>query len=265
VPQDAWPQDLIDFAGRLADAARAIILSHFRSGLGFEDKPDATPVTLADRAAETRLREMIEASYPSHGVIGEEFGRHQADAEFVWSLDPIDGTKPFITGRPLFGTLIALLQDGRPRLGVIDAPALDERWCGAQGYPTRFTDRNGSRDVRVRPCASLAQAILLNTSPRMFEGAALTAFETLRDRSKFAIYGGDCYCYGQLASGFADLVVEADMDVYDFLALAPVVEGAGGLATDWRGRPIDLASDGRLLCAGDAAVHRQALEILARA
>ena len=222
------PEPFVDFAKNLADAARGVARRHFRQGLAIEDKADDSPVTRADREAEAAMREMIGTAHPDHGIIGEEHGPHNAGADFVWVLDPIDGTKRFITGNPLFGSLIALLHRKRPILGVIDMPILEERWIGADGRPTRFTDRQGSREVRVRPCPAVERATVLSTAPEMFKGTDGPAFQRLREAAKLTLYGGDCFNYGLLASGFADLVIEADLAAYDIMALVPVVEGAGG-------------------------------------
>jgi inositol-phosphate phosphatase/L-galactose 1-phosphate phosphatase/histidinol-phosphatase len=175
-------------------------------------------------------------------------------------LDPIDGTKSFVTGKPLFGTLIALLREGTPIVGVIDMPALDERWIGVDGRPTTF---NG-RPTRVRPCPDLDRAWLYASSPHMFPGADAEAFERLRLRCRAGIYGADCYAYGLLASGTVDLVCEATTQPHDYCALVPVVTGAGGVISDWHGRPLGLQSDGRVLAAGDPSMHATAREVLAR-
>ncbi len=240
-----------------------MIRPYFRAAIEIEDKPDDTPVTLADREAEATLRRLIGAAYPGHGVVGEEYGADRPDAEFVWVLDPIDGTKRFITGNPLFGTLIALLRDGVPELGVLDMPVLGERWIGAAGCPTRFFAGGAVSDVSVRPCANLAAATLSASSPHMFSAAELPAFERVRRAVKTPLYGGDCYNYALVASGFADLVIEADMSAYDFCALVPVVTGAGGHMTDWSGRPLRLETDGRVIAAGDRRAHELALALLA--
>jgi histidinol phosphatase-like enzyme (inositol monophosphatase family) len=257
------PQAFVTLAEAMAAAAGEVTRRYFRTGLDVQDKPDDTPVTLADREAEARLREIVAERHPDHGVVGEEAGSDRPEAEYVWVLDPIDGTRKFITGNPLFGTLIALLHEGRPILGVIDMPMLGERWLGAAGRATRFADRRGVREARVRPCADLADAVLTATTPHMFDEGEFPAFERVRRAVKTVLYGGDCFAYGALASGHLDLVVEADMDPYDFLALVPVVEGAGGVVTDWRGGALGLETDGRVLAAGDRRVHEAALELLA--
>jgi histidinol phosphatase-like enzyme (inositol monophosphatase family) len=256
------PEEFLDLAGRLAAAARAVAQRHFREDLPVEDKADESPVTRADREAETAMREIIAAAHPDHGIHGEEFGVENAGAEFVWVLDPIDGTKRFITGNPLFGCLVALLQGGRPILGLIDMPILEERWLGASGHATTFSDRKGAREARVRPCAELDAATVLATSPDMFMGADAPAFERLRRAAKLTLYGGDCFNYGLLASGFSDIVIEANLAPYDHLAHAPIIAGAGGVMTDWQGRPTSLETDGRVLCAGDRRCHDLAISLL---
>ena len=259
------PEEFLDLARRLADGGRAVARRHFRQGLAVEDKADESPVTRADREAETAMREIIGATYPDHGIHGEEFGVENPEAEFVWVLDPIDGTKRFITGNPLFGCLVALLQGGRPILGLIDMPILGERWLGAAGHATIFSDSAGTREARVRPCTGLDAATLLATSPDMFKDGNAPAFRRLHGAVKLALYGGDCFNYGLLASGFADIVIEADLAPYDHLAHAPIITGAGGVMTDWQGRPTDLATDGRVICAGDRRCHDLAISLLQEA
>ncbi|HEU0155484.1 MAG TPA: histidinol-phosphatase [Stellaceae bacterium] len=250
--------DCLGLAAALADAAGAAIRPHFRTRLAVDDKPDLTPVTVADRAAEAAMRELLEARFPEHGIIGEEYGRVREDAEFVWVLDPIDGTKSFISGVPLFGTLIALARAGRPILGIIDQPISRERWVGAEGRPTTL---NGA-PVRCRPCAGLETATLFATTPDMFEGADAARFARVKGAAKLTRYGGDCYAYGLLAAGFIDLVLEANLKPYDFCAMIPIVEGAGGVTGDWQGNPLSLASDGRVLVAGDRRIFAAALALL---
>jgi len=251
--------EFIPLAHRLADAAGDVIRGYFRHPVQVDDKADASPVTIADRHAEQAMRAILEEVVPDHGILGEEFGRVRTDADWVWVLDPVDGTKAFITGKPSFGTLIALTFQGRPVLGVIDQPILKERWIGAVGQPTRL---NGA-PIQIRPCPDLAHAALYATAPEMFPPALTPRWEDLRRRVKLPRYGCDCYAYGLLACGFVDLVVEASLQPYDFCALVPVVEGAGGIMTDWQGEPLDIASDGRVIAAGDRRTHAAALAILA--
>jgi inositol-phosphate phosphatase / L-galactose 1-phosphate phosphatase / histidinol-phosphatase len=216
-------------------------------------------VTAADRAAEAAMRRLIRAHFPQHGIIGEEYGGEREDAEFVWVLDPIDGTKSFISGVPLFGTLIALTQRGKPILGVIDQPIQRERWLGGVGRPTTF---NGA-PVHCRECPALAAATVFATSPDMFRDGDAAAFARLAEAAKLVRFGADCYAYGLVALGFVDLVVEAGLKPYDFSAMAPIIGGAGGIATDWRGTALSLVSDGRVLVAGDRRVHETAVGLLA--
>lgn len=253
------PQEFVDLAHRLADSAGAVARRYFRTVVAIDDKADASPVTIADREAEAAMRRLIEREHPDHGILGEEHGTVRADAEHVWVLDPIDGTKAFITGKPSFGILIALLRAGRPILGIIDQPIIGERWLGAAG---RETTLNGI-PARVRACPSLDRAALYATAPDMFRDDDAAAFARLQGAVKLTRFGADCYAYGLLASGFVDLVAEAMLQPYDYCALIPVIEGAGGLVTDWRGEPLGRAADARLLAAGDARAHRQALDVLA--
>lgn len=258
----ACPKEFLSFAERLADSARDVVLNYFRKPFDIESKADESPVTVADRGAEAAMRKAIAAAYPEHGVVGEEYGPDKPDAEYVWILDPIDGTKRFVTGNPQFGTLIGLLRHGKPILGVIAMPAMGERWIGAAGHPTLHKDARGERQARVRVCPDLGKASLHTTSPLMFKGQDLAAFERVRSRIAIPLYGGDCYSYGLTASGFNDLVIEASLGVYDHLPLVAVIEGAGGIITDWDGAPLNLKSDGRVIAAGDARCHAAARALL---
>jgi histidinol phosphatase-like enzyme (inositol monophosphatase family) len=261
-PHAPCPVEFLTLAERLADAAGEIARKYFRQVIEIERKGDESPVTIADREAEAAMRRLIAERFPDHGVVGEEGAAVRAEAEYVWVLDPIDGTKRFISGHVQFGALIGLLHDGAPVLGVIDMPALGERWIGAAGCPTTHRDRDGTRPARARACAELGEATLFATSPHMFPGADFEAFERVRKRVKLPLYGSECYAYGLLASGYVDLVIEATMGAYDYLPLVAVVEGAGGTITDWAGRPLGLESDGRVLAAGDGRAHSAAMALL---
>jgi inositol-phosphate phosphatase/L-galactose 1-phosphate phosphatase/histidinol-phosphatase len=250
----------IALAHRLADAARAAIAPHFRSGLDHERKADATPVTLADRAGEQAMRRILTAEVPQDGVVGEEFGASEGRSGRQWVLDPIDGTAAFLAGRATFGTLIALLVDGFPVLGVIDQPVLAERWLGVAGERTTL---NG-REVATRACPELSHAALATTGPQHFsqeEGDVFMALAQATDHKRM-IMGGDCYNYAMLASGHLDIVCEAGLKLYDFAALAPVVEGAGGTLCDWNGEPLHAGSDGHVLALGDPARLDDVLEAM---
>jgi CoA:oxalate CoA-transferase len=252
------PTGALRFAGLLADASGALIRRHFRTAFAVDAKADATPVTIADREAEALLRARIAAAYPDHGVIGEEQGDDRPDAEWVWVLDPIDGTKSFVAGRPTFGTLIALLHQGVPVLGVIDQPVTGDRWIGARGQPTRF---NGA-EVRARAGVALAQASLATTGPDLL-GPDAAGFNRVAALAGTRLWGGDCLNYGHVASGWIDLVIESGLKLHDFAALVPIVAGAGGVMTDWAGRPLTQVSDGRVIAAGSAALAAEARALLA--
>jgi histidinol phosphatase-like enzyme (inositol monophosphatase family) len=251
----------IAIAQRLADAARAAILPHYRNGVESERKGDATPVTLADRAAEEAMRRILKAECPRDAVHGEEFGTENGSSGRTWVLDPIDGTTSFLVGRPIFGTLIGLVVDGWPVLGVIDQPVLGERWIGATGQPTTL---NG-RTVRTRPCRALAEATLATTGPHYFDdhdGGHFMGLAAKTDHRRM-VMGGDCYNYALLASGHIDLVCEAGLKLHDYAALVPVVEGAGGTMCDWNGEPLHAASSGHVLAIGDPARLDDVVEALA--
>lgn len=251
----------IALACRLADAAREAIRPHFRTPVASERKGDSTPVTLADRAAEEAMRRILTAEAPRDSVEGEEFGATAGTSSRTWVLDPIDGTAAFLAGRPIFGTLIALVIEGWPVLGVIDQPILGERWLGATGRQTTF---NGN-PVHTRACARLADATIATTGPHYFddhEGAHFMALAARTDHRRM-VMGGDCYNYAMLASGQIDLVCEANLKLHDYAALVPVVEGAGGTMCDWNGEPLHAASSGHVLALGDPARLEDVVEALA--
>ena len=248
-------------AHRLADAARAAILPYFRVESGRERKADATPVTLADRAAEEAMRRLIKSEFPRDAVHGEEFGAEPGTSGRTWVLDPIDGTTAFLAGRPIFGTLIALVVEGWPVLGVIDQAVLGERWLGVTGQPTTF---NG-QPARTRACPALSEASLATTGPHYFDdhdGGHFMGLAAKTDHKRM-VMGGDCYNYAMLASGFIDVVCEAGLKLHDYAALVPVVEGAGGTMCDWNGDPLHAASDGHVLALGDPARLEDVVQALA--
>ncbi len=253
----------IALANRLADAARAEIQPLFRTALDSEAKGDATPVTIADRNAEEAMRRILNAEVAQDGVHGEEFGVEIGKSGRQWVLDPIDGTTAFLAGRATFGTLIALLVEGFPVLGIIDQPILGERWIGVTGQGTTL---NGEA-VSTRRCRELAKAAIATTGPQYFSQAQGDAFMALAGQTdhKRMVMGGDCYNYACLASGHIDIVCEAGLKLHDFAALVPVVEGAGGLMSDWNGEPLNAGSDGTVLALGDPARLEDVLEAMAPA
>jgi myo-inositol-1(or 4)-monophosphatase len=250
----------LETAEAAADAAGALIRPAFRTGLTADQKPDLSPVTLADRAAEQAMRGVIASQHPAHGILGEEFGLDRPQSAWRWVLDPIDGTRAFITGRPIFGTLIALLHEGIPVLGVIDQPVTGERWIGQAGEATRYSGPFGGR-AGTRRCPTLAQAELSATSPEML-GDRFADWQCLAGAVRRNSWGGDCYAYGLLALGQIDIVAERDLKIWDWAALVPVVEGAGGRMVDWRGRPLTPESLGDVIAVGDPALLPSALALL---
>jgi inositol-phosphate phosphatase/L-galactose 1-phosphate phosphatase/histidinol-phosphatase len=245
---------------RLADVAGAAIRPLFRGQWSEEKKADRSFVTEADRAAEAAMRRLIEAEFSADGIIGEEYGTRNEGAGRQWVLDPIDGTTSFIAGRPIFGTLIALLQDGWPVLGIIDQPISGERWVGRIGQPTLF---NGT-PAQTKPLKDLGDAVLATTSPHLFTNEEADAFMSVAKQvaEKKIVFGGDCYNYGLVASGHIDVVIEAGLKLYDYAALVPVVEGAGGMMADWQGNPLDAGSDGTVIALGDPARLEDVLEAM---
>jgi inositol-phosphate phosphatase/L-galactose 1-phosphate phosphatase/histidinol-phosphatase len=270
--------EIISVAHELADAAAAVTTPYFRTAVPVDIKTDASPVTIADRQAEIAMRAVINSRFPSHAIFGEEQGytpgannkdnSDNLNGEYMWVIDPIDGTKSFITGKPLFGTLIALVHNGRPVLGIIDQPILKERWLGISGTPTTLNNT----PISTRVCPEVSSAYMYATTPHMFTGASELAFNRLRDQVRIPLYGCDCYAYGLLAAGHCDLVAEADLKPYDYMALIPVIQGAGGVITDWNGKELcwnseeaaqGVAPPGEVLAAGDSTCHKKALELLA--
>ncbi|NDF13022.1 MAG: histidinol-phosphatase [Proteobacteria bacterium] len=252
------PESLIPFAEQLATISGEIVRKYYRKSFTVEHKTDSTPVTLADKEIEQNIRAYIHNMYPEHGIIGEEFEPTNPDAEYKWIIDPIDGTKAFMMGKPIFGTLLSLVQGSTPILGIIDQPILGERWTGVQGFATNFN----YDPIRTRLCSDISLAMLSTTSPNMFKDMDFESFERVRRKVRYTGYGGDCYAYGLLASGFVDIIVETDLKPHDFCALAPIIRGAHGYFTDWQGNPINLHSDGRVVACGDKRVHEQVLELL---
>jgi myo-inositol-1(or 4)-monophosphatase len=252
---------LIAGAAAAADVAGAVVRPFFRAGVTADLKSDRSPVTIADRTAEQAMRAVLSERFPDHGVLGEEFGRDRPEARLCWVLDPIDGTRAFITGRPTFGTLIGLLDGDEPVLGVIDQPVTAERWIGATGRKTIFRGSLGGR-AGCRACPTLAAAELSCTSPEMLEGADMPRWQRLRGAVRRNYWGGDCYAYGLLALGQIDIVAESDMKLWDWTALVAVVEGAGGRVTDWTGQPLRPDGDGRVLAVGDPALLPQVVALL---
>jgi len=261
--------DFEKFIERLADVSGEAILPFFKTSLSAEDKSLGgvfDPVTEADRAAELAMRQLISDSFPSHGIIGEEFGSSNAEAEYVWVLDPIDGTKSFICGFPTWGTLIGLTHRGHACYGMMSQPFIRERFYGdgRAAYwrgPARMTGGiEERRKLSVRACPSLEKATLMTTSPLLIEPEQREAFHNVEKKVRMSRYGGDCYAYCALAAGHVDLIIETGINAYDIVALIPIIEGAGGIITTWQGEAA--TNGGRIVAAGDRRTHKQALEVL---
>ena len=254
--------DFAAFVDQLATVAGDAILPFFRTSLSIEDKNPGSsfdPVTAADRAAEAAMRTLIRRTFPDHGVIGEEYGDEHADAEFVWVLDPIDGTKSFISGMPAWGTLIALTRSGKPVFGMMHQPFLRERFNG-DGRIARYRGPAGERQLMVRPCEDLKRAVLSTTSPRLMRDTDRSAFARVEAAARLSLYGGDCYAYCMLAAGHIDLVIETEIKPHDIVPLIPIITGARGIVTTWNGEAAE--NGGRIIAAGDKRVHAAAVALL---
>lgn len=255
--------ELATFALELADAAAAVTLPHFRSGLAVDHKDGHfkfDPVTAADRDGEAAIRKLIMERYPDHGILGEEHGQHAGTSGLTWVLDPIDGTRSFISGVPLWGTLIALNDGTRPVIGLMDQPYIGERFIGRPGG-SELIGPQGTMPIRTSTCTKLEDALLGNTDPGMFKvDAEKAAFRDLSSKVKLRRFGGDCYFYCLVAAGTLDLVVESSLQPYDIQALIPVIENAGGVVTSWSGG--DPQMGGQVVAAATPELHEAALKIL---
>ena len=253
--------DFSSFVDQLATASGETILPFFRTALAIENKKVGgfDPVTAADRAAEQTMRALIRRHFPDHGILGEEYGSERTNAEYVWVLDPIDGTKSFISGVLAWGTLIGLMRFGEPVFGMMNQPFTRERFSG-DGGGARYRGPTGSRELHVRNCASIDEALMYTTSPLLMNRVDRGAFGRLESKVKLSRYGGDCYAYCMLAAGLIDLIIETEIKPYDIVAIIPIVAGAGGIVTTWENMPAQ--DGGRIVVAGDRRVHQTALEIL---
>lgn len=254
--------ELVALAHRLADESAKVITKYFRSAFHIEDKQDQSPVTIADKEAEQAIRAILGKERPQDGIHGEEFGSDRGKSGYVWVLDPIDGTKSFATGRPIFGTLIALLHEGQVILGLLNQPINNERWIGVRGQGTTL---NG-RPCHTRKCPDIARANVSTTGPDLFDFEDYVRLYTfLKSETSFTLYGGDCYSYGTLASGWLDGVCEGYMKLHDYAALIPIVEEAGGIITDWQGKPLPLElgfGNKEVIACGDRPLHERMKAVL---
>lgn len=252
--QDEW----LAFALQLATESGTILRQAAAVRPDVEVKPDKSFVTALDARIERRMREMLVDRFPSHGIIGEEEAPTDGDADLVWVLDPIDGTAAFIAGLPVYGTLIALMQTGEPILGIIDHPITGDRWVGVMGRPTTH---NGL-PCRTRTCGALSEAILSASNPDFFDVEETPALDAMRAATAWRIWGGACMSFGLLASGRTDAAFDTRMKLWDFAPFRPIIEGAGGVITDWEGRPVDHRTGKRIMAAGDPARHREMLRLV---
>lgn len=253
------PSDMLDLANAMADAVRPIIRRHFRTRMVVESKSDASPVTIADREAETLMRQMISARFPDHGIRGEEFGLHQPEAGWIWVLDPIDGTKSFISGSLAFGTQIALLHLGQAVLGIIDQPITGERWLGQAGISTMLNDVV----IRCSETRRIEDAVVYTSALEHFDADGRGRYSRLASEARFQRTSHDCYAAGLLALGTVDLLLEGNLHDYDILPQVPIIEGAGGIVTDWDGQPLaDARQFKTVLMAANKDLHAAALDLL---
>ena len=263
-PQDI--DELAAFALELADAAAAVTLPHFRSGLAVDNKRGRfafDPVTAADRDGEEAIRKLIAERYPDHGILGEEHGHEAGTSGLTWVLDPIDGTRSFISGVPLWGTLIALNDGERPVIGLMDQPYIGERFVGRPGG-SELIGPMGTMPLKTSTCTKLEEALIGNTDPAMFHlDDEKAAFREISSKVRLRRFGGDCYFYCLLAAGTLDLVIESGLQPYDIQALIPVIENAGGIVTSWSGG--DAQEGGQVVAAANHELHEAALKILEQA
>jgi histidinol phosphatase-like enzyme (inositol monophosphatase family) len=254
-------KDLANFAAsavKMADVSGELIRTDRQNAFDIHIKDDGSPVTSVDQDAEMGIRSVINQLHPDHGIVGEEYGPDAVDSEFVWVIDPIDGTMPFLAGFPVFGTLIALLHNATPVLGIIDMPITRERWVGGTNLPTTH---NG-KPVRTRSCKNLASALMSTSNPDYYDENSLPALKRMQQASRLNVYGGSCMAYGQIASGRIDVGIDVQFDIYDYLPLVPIISGAGGVVTDWNANPLGMNSGDRFIAAGDQRTHAEALNVL---
>lgn len=252
--------EFVEFANHLADISAEPIRRYYHNDFEIEHKQDNTPVTIADKQAEEVIRRAINYTFPQHGIIGEEYGSENLDAEYVWVLDPIDGTVSFTIGRPIFATLIALLKNNKPILGVVNQPITNDRWIGGVDVEACRNDAL----IHVNQNTSLADAVIATTGPNYFTAEEWERFQLVSEKTKRVVYGGDCYNYALLASGTIDLIIESGLNIYDYAALIPLVKAAGGVITDWQGNEITCHASGTksIIAAANEILLKHALEAL---
>lgn len=249
------------FITSMLQSVNKVLTPYYRNIQAFETKHDCSPVTEADKGVETALRALIEQSYPEHGIQGEEFGITNEEAPYRWFIDPIDGTLSFLIGRPTFGTLVALTHQDQPIWGMIYQPITKDCWAGRIDQTNKQATLNDA-PITTRQCETIDTAVIATTGPNYFTEQEKVLFEKIANQAQYQLYGGDCYSYGLLASGFVDIVIEAGLKPHDYMAMVPVVEAAGGIMTDWQGNPLTSKSDGRVVACGTQPLHTQLISML---
>ncbi len=250
--------EFVKFANFLADLASEKSMEYFRHKLNVENKGDLSPVTIADKETEKIIRDEIRKLYPSHGILGEEYENENIDSEFIWVIDPIDGTRSYIAGHKDFGNLISLLHNNIPVIGIINCPAHNERWVGVKNRKTICNNK----EVSSSNINKVENAYAFSSGIYFEEPILKRGWKILKDKARYYRLGGDCYMYGMLASGFVDIVVEDTLKAHDYMALINVIEGSGGKISDKFGNPISLNSDGSLIASCSEALHNEIIEII---
>ncbi len=246
------------FANVLADEASKITNSYFRKKINIENKEDESPVTIADKNTELKIRDLISNKYPSHGILGEEYGHNQIESEYIWVIDPIDGTRSFIAGHKDFGTLISLLHNNKPVIGIINCPAHNERWIGVRGQKTTLNNKI----IETSKITNINDAYLFTSGIYFHEPILKKGYKNIKEKCKYYRLGGDCYMYGMLASGLIDIVIEDTLKAHDYMALVNVIEGAGGKITDKYGKDVTIESDGSLIASCNSTLHNKLISII---
>ena len=250
--------DLISFANFLADESEIIIKQYFRNPLKIDEKEDESPVTIADKKTELKIRELIEIKYPNHGILGEEFASSNIDSEYVWVIDPIDGTRSFIAGHKDFGTLIALLHNNKPVIGIINCPIHEERWLGIEGKKTTM---NGI-EVQTSKIKDLKKSYVCTSGLYFDNDHFRKGFDKIIQQTRYHRFGGDCYMYGMVASGYIEIVLEDTLKAHDYMALVPIIDGAGGKVSDKYGKNINIHSEGSVIASANDQLHKQLIDII---
>ena len=251
-------QEYLSFANKLADEASTISMEYFRTSLDIENKSDETPVTIADKNTELKLRSLIEKEYPNHGILGEEFDSINPDAEFIWVIDPIDGTKSYVAGHKDFGNLISLTQNKKPIIGIINCPAHEERWVGAKNQNSTLN----KQPTRTSSVTKIEDAYFFSSGLYFDEPHLRNAVDKIKHKVKYYRYGGDCYMYGMVASGLIDFVIEDSLKVHDYMALVNVIEGSGGKVTDKFGNEITTDSRGSCIASANEKLHSELISLI---